>query len=210
MTTPPNQAPPSDLQRITTIGDSGCAVALTLLAASVRLPPTLAGKSLEASDLQPLLLDLGAVVMSFCVATVFWLSHWIYLRKVIRTTVPFLISNLAVLLCIVLLPLSTRALGAGPRSTVSAAIYAANLLATSLAELLFRRQASALSVPVGEIVPATRVPRNLASFYSLAVHSSALVAAFIDPWISLALWICAFLTPLIERFTNHLNASADR
>ena len=185
------------------------AVALTLLAVGVRLPPSLNGKSLEASDLQPLLLDMGAVAMSFCVASVFWLSHWVCLRKVIRTTVPFLISNLAVLLCFVLLPLSTRVLSAGPLSTVSAAIYGANLLATSLAALIFRRQALALSVPAGETVPATRVPRDLASFYSLTVHSSALVAAFFNPWISLALWFCAFMTPLIERFTIHLNASDD-
>ena len=209
MTATPNQAPPSDLQRITTIGDSVFAVALTLLAVGVRLPPSLNGKSLEASDLQPLLLDMGAVAMSFCVASVFWLSHWVCLRKVIRTTVPFLISNLAVLLCIVLLPLSTRVLSAGPLSTVSAAIYGANLLATSLAALIFRRQALALSVPAGETVQATRVPRDLASFYSLTVHSSALVAAFFNPWISLALWFCAFMTPLIERFTIHLNASDD-
>lgn len=206
MTPTPSHAAPTDLHRITTIGDSVFAVALTLLAVGVRLPPSLIGKSLEVSDLRPLLLDMGAVAMSFSVASVFWLSHWVYLRKVIRTTVPFLISNLAVLLCIILLPISTRLLSAGPLSTVSAAIYSANLLATSLAELLFRRQAVALWMPVGETVPQTRVPRNLASCYSLTVHSSALFAAFFDPRISLCLWLCAFLTPLIERFTKRLNA----
>lgn len=209
MTAIPNQALPSDLQRITTIGDSVFAVALTLLASGIRVPASLSGKSLEVSDLQPLLLDMGAVVMSFCVASVFWLSHWVHLRKALRSTMPFLISDLAVLLCIILLPLSTRVLSAGPLSTVSAAIYSANLLAASLALMNFRRQALTLSVPSGEAVPTTRAPRFLASVYSLTVHGLALVAAFFDPWISLALWICAFLTPLIERFTNRLNAGDD-
>ena len=210
MTPTPNPVPPSDLQRITTIGDSVFAVALTMLAVGIRLPPSLNGKSLGATDLQPLLLDMAAVAMSFCVASVFWLSHWVCLRKVIRSTVPFLISNLAVLLCIILLPLSTRLLSAGPLSKVSAAIYSTNLLATSLAALIFKRQTLALSVPAGETAPTTRFPRELASFYSLTAHSSALVAAFFNPWISLALWFCALLTPLIERLTNQLNASASR
>src|ERR1700712_5794726 len=90
---PPASHAPTDLQRITTIGDSVFAVALTLLAVGIRVPPELIGKSLTAADLVPMLSDMGAVVLSFCVASVFWLGHWLHLRQVIRTTVPFLIAN---------------------------------------------------------------------------------------------------------------------
>ncbi|MDB5818132.1 MAG: hypothetical protein JWQ11_1772 [Rhizobacter sp.] len=198
----------SDLQRITTIGDSVFAVALTLLAAGVRLPPDLMGKSLTAADLAPMLSDMSAVALSFCVASVFWLGHWVYLRKVVRTTVPFLVSNLAVLLCIILLPISTRILSAGPTSTASAAVYSANLLATSFAEMLFRRQAVAMSVPLGAPPPPPRVHRHLAPIIALGVHTGALVAAFIDPNISVWLWLSAFFIPGIEAWVHRKNRAA--
>jgi uncharacterized membrane protein len=199
---------PSDLHRITTIGDSVYAVALTLLAVGVRLPPELVGRSLTAADLVPLLTDMGAIALSFCIASVFWLSHWVHLRRAVRTTVPFLIANLAVLLCIVLLPISTRLLSAGPLSSASAAVYSANLLATSLALLVFRRQAALMSLPPGEVLPPTRVSPTLGSYYAVTTHSAALVAAFFQPHWSLGLWLLALATPFIEAWTRRVNAQA--
>lgn len=208
MTTPDPTAGkvPTDLQRITTIGDSVFAVALTLIAVGIRLPPELIGKSLTAADLVPLLNDMGAVVLSFCVASVIWLGHWVHLRKAVRTTVPFLIANLTVLLCIILLPISTRLLSAGPLSTASAVVYGVNLLATSLSEFVFRRLANVLALPEGQSLPPTRVPRELGSSYALTIHTSALVAAFFDPHWSVTLWLLAFGTPLIERWVQRVNA----
>ena len=208
MPTEPSAAPklPTDLHRITTIGDSVFAVALTLLAVGVRLPPELMGRHLTGADLRPLLSDMGAIALSFCVASVFWLSHWVHLRRAVRTAVPFLISNLAVLLCIVLLPISTRLLSAGPLSNASAAVYSTNLLATSLALLVFRRQAIRMSLPAGEAPPATRVSPTLGSYFALTIHSSALVAAFFQPYLSASLWLLAFTTPMIEAWTRRVNA----
>ena len=197
---------PTDLHRITTIGDSVFAVALTLLAVGVRLPPELLGKRLTGADLTPLLMDMGTVALSFCVASVIWLGHWVQLRRVTRTTVPFLIANLAVLLCIILLPMSTRLLSAGPLSTASAAVYSINLLATSLAVLVFRTQAAVLSRPEGAPPPRTRIWPALSSCFSLSLHSMALVAAFFDPRISVGLWLVAFSTPLVERWVQAVNA----
>jgi uncharacterized membrane protein len=197
---------PTDLHRIATIGDSVFAVALTLLAVGVRLPPDLIGRHLTGADLVPLLNDMGAIALSFCVASAFWLGHGVHLRRAVRTTVPFLIANLAVLLCIVLLPISTRLLSAGPLSTASAAVYSANLLATSLALLVFRRQAMRMSLPEGVAPPPTRIPQTLGSYFSLTIHSAALAAAFFKPHLSMSLWILAFTTPVFEAWVRRVNA----
>jgi len=197
---------PSDLHRITTIGDSVYAVALTLLAVGVRMPPDLVGRRLTGADLLPMLTDMGAIALSFCVASVFWLSHWVHLRRAVRTTVPFLIANLAVLLGIILLPISTRLLSAGPLSNASAAVYSANLLATSLALLVFRRQAALMSLPPGETPAPTRVSPTLGSYFALTAHSGALIAAFFNPHWSLSLWFLAFGTPLVEAWVRRVNS----
>lgn len=129
---------PSDLARITHVGDSVFAVALTLLAVGIRLPPELIGRHLTGADLLPMLSDIGGVALSLCIASIFWLNHSVHLKRAVRTTVPFLIACLAMLLCVVLLPISTKLLTAGPLSTPSAEVYSANLLAASVALLVFR------------------------------------------------------------------------
>jgi uncharacterized membrane protein len=116
-----------------------------------------------------------------------------------------LIANLVVLLGIILLPISTRILSAGPLSTTSSAVYSANLLATSVAEFFFRRLATQLSVPEGVALPASRVPRALGSCYAMTIHSCSLIAAFIHPWLSVVFWVLAFATPLIERRVYLIN-----
>lgn len=208
MSTEPSAAPklPTDLARITHIGDSVFAVALTLLAVGIRLPPDLIGRHLTGADLVPMLSDMGGVALSFCIASVFWLSHSVHLKRAVRTTVRFLVADLAVLLCIVLLPISTRLLTAGPLSTASAAVYSANLLAASIALFLFRRQAVLMSLPPGESPPPTRVPQNLGSYYALTIHCCALAAAFYRPYLAMTLWIFAFTTPLTEAWVRRMNA----
>ncbi|MEP7100328.1 MAG: TMEM175 family protein [Burkholderiales bacterium] len=210
MSTEPSALPklPTDLHRITTIGDSVFAVALTLMAVGMRLPPELIGRHLTFADLLPMLSDMGGIALSFCIASVFWLSYSVHLRRAVRTTVPFMIANLAVLLCIVLLPISTRLLSAGPLSTPSAAVYSANLLAASLALFVFRRQAVLMSLPPGEVPPPTRIPATLGSYYALTLHSCALVAAFYRPYLAVAVWLAAFTTPMVEAWVRRVNARA--
>ena len=72
---------PSDLQRLTTITDSVFAVSVTLLAYSVRVPQALIGKPITLPELVPFLADVGALVLSFCIASLFWLSHRRDLQK---------------------------------------------------------------------------------------------------------------------------------
>jgi hypothetical protein len=113
-----------------------------------------------------------------------------------------------VLLCITLLPISTRVLSAGPLSTSSVALYSANLLATSIAEFVFRRLAFSLSVPAGETLTPSRLPRTLSSYFAISVHSCAFIIAFFHPWASLSLWIVALTTPGIESWVHRVNARA--
>lgn len=183
-------------------------MALTLLAVGVRLPPELIGRHLTGADLVPLLQDMSAIALSFCVASAFWLSHSVHLRRAIRTTVPFLISNLAVLLCIVLLPISTRLLSAGPLSTASAAVYSGNLLATSLALLVFRRMAMRMSFPEGVVSPPISLSMRLVSYFAPTVHICALIAAFFHPRLSMWLWLMSFATPAVEAWGRRVSARA--
>lgn len=71
----------TDLARMARIGDSVFAVVVTLLAYRVRIPSREALTGGQLAPLQPFLTDLAAVVMSFIVASMFWIGHWRVFRR---------------------------------------------------------------------------------------------------------------------------------
>ncbi len=185
----------TDLARLARIADSVFAVVVTLLAYRVRLPSREALAALDGQALEPFLADLGAVVLSFLVAALFWMAHWRVFRLLRRADVGLVALHFAFLGALVLLPLSTSLMSnASGRSAAGPCAYSANLFLLAGAQTLFRARARRLQPEAFIGVRALLTPALLTLVFAVAA-----VAALASPWASRALWCASFLTPIVER-----------
>src|SRR5450631_1583603 len=127
----------TDLARIARIGDSVFAVTITLLAYRVRIPGHDALTSGELSSLLPFLRDLGAVMLSFFVASMFWVSHWRVFRLMRQSDIKFVALNLAFIGALILLPISTSLISAD-LTRIGTLAYSGNLFFAATAGLFLR------------------------------------------------------------------------
>lgn len=186
----PNEA---DLARISRIGDSVFAVTLTLLAYRVQIPSRDALMSGQIAPLAPFVRDLGALLLSFFVASVFWISHWRVFRRMRQCDIRFVALNLAFLGALILLPISTSLLS-NDMTRLGTLAYSANLLFGATASLFLRRHAR-------RIDPHAFGPGRLqlAPAISMALFAGACIASLYAPGAALFLWLCALVNPWIDR-----------
>lgn len=182
----------SDLVRIARIGDSVFAVTLTLLAYRVRIPSEAALLGGKLGPLLPFLSDLGAVVLSFFVASMFWLSRLRVFRRMQKSDITFVGLNLAFYGAMILLPISTSLLSADV-SALGRVVYSGNLFLASTFNLFLRRHARRIDPEA-----FGKGPLLLSPALSMLVFGSAAIVSLYSPTGAIVLWNCALLTPWID------------
>jgi uncharacterized membrane protein len=183
----------TELVRIARIGDSVFAVTLTLLAYRVRIPSHDEFISGKLAPLIPFLLDLWAVVLSFLVVSMFWISHWRVFRRMKHSDLKFVALNLAFLGTLTLLPISTSILSSNYGTRFGSLAFSASLFATATAGLFLRMHARRLDPQaLGRGHPL--LPPALAMF----VFGIAMIVSLQWPLAASALWWIALLTPIVE------------
>ncbi len=134
---------------------------------------------------------LSALVLSFIVAGVFWLSHHRRLAYAPEGDRPIVILNLLFLLSIILLPVTNGLYGSYRMSSAVAVLYGMHLtVIAALNALLWFLAIKRGSHP--EIM--------VTSLFPVAVFVCGTVAAFFSPAISQFFWFLAFAAPLVGRF----------
>ncbi len=118
-------------ERLAAFSDGVFAIAITLLV----LPLTEAEIHAEtlAADLAALVPKALTFALSFAVIGRFWLLHHGDLRHITRTDDPLLVLNLVFLFTIAFMPFPTALLGETSDSAAAAILYAATIMAASLA-----------------------------------------------------------------------------
>jgi len=183
----------TDLVRMARIGDSVFAVVITLLAYRVRIPGSEALIGGQVAPLVPFLTDVGAVVMSVFVASLFWIGHWRVFRRMQHADFNFVALNFAFLGTLILLPISTSVMSVAVGSLVGSLTYSANLFLAALAETFFRRHARRLDPQVFGSSRMLLTPLLLTLLFGSAAIVSLQWAAACP-----ALWSAAVLAPLVE------------
>lgn len=182
-----------DVRRMMLIGDSVFAVSITLLAHAVDVPKSLTGDALDTPEFRRFMVDVGGVVLSVVVASMFWLGHWRYLRNV-RTADPRLIvAHFAFLLGLILLPISTSFYVQNLFNGIATFVYGCNVLYESLAAILFRRCAI-LNTPGASRSLVHHVPQVIVT----ALFATSVAMAFHSPRHAQMLWYFALCTPFLE------------
>jgi uncharacterized membrane protein len=180
--------------RVEAFSDGVIAVAITLLALDLKVPPP--------SDTHSLAHSLGiqwpnyaAYVISFVTIGIIWINHHAMFRRLAKVDHTILFLNLVLLLAIVVLPFSTALMAEYLRASsgehLAAVVYGASLLVMAscfltLQRTILLRKTELLHETVTEPVRRAILRRNAAG---VVPYVLATLAAIITPYLTLA--ICA-------------------
>ncbi len=188
----PSSLPPLSSDRLASLSDTVFGVAMTLLATTlVPLTDRLTGSALEM--MRVLQEPLSAVVLSFAVSVVYWMSQHRRLSMTKLLTPWQLSLHLLFLFLIVLLPISTGLFARTGSTAASVPIYGGHLTLISAANL-------ALWIGVHRQVEAWAavVPAALA----LVFLGGAFAVGLVQPAAAQYLWYSAFAIPMLTRWAH--------
>jgi uncharacterized membrane protein len=192
---------PPDLQRLASLSDCVFAVAMTLLAFSVRIPDQGLDKTKLAGELIRMFWESSGLVLSFASAALFWIGHFRLLRSLSHASVGLIYLSLLQLFWIVLLPISTS-LFIRIQTRETTLIMGANLMLTALGGLLmwiysyraglFKPGAFTHPVWVELVGPV----------FPLLIFAISLPITFWNPAFGNKIWWGAFATPFLIHFVR--------
>jgi uncharacterized membrane protein len=192
----------ADLQRLASLSDCVFAVAMTLLAFSVRIPDQGLAPAKLPGELIRMWNEFSGLVLSYAIAAIFWVGHFRLLRSLSRATVGLIYLNLFQLFWIVVLPISTSLIRIEARATTI--VMEANLTLIALSALLMW----VYSYRTGLIEPGALTHPIAIEFivpvFPLLILTISLLVTFWNPNLGGNLLWGAFATP----FLSHLARTA--
>jgi uncharacterized membrane protein len=197
----------TDLQRLASLSDCVFAVAMTLLAFSVRLPEHGLDKSKLPGELVRMLWESSGLVVSFVSAAMFWIGHFRLLRSLTHTTVGLIYLSLLQLFWIVLLPISTSLfIRIQTKETIT--IMGANLTLIALCGLLMWIYSYRIGLfETGAITHPIAV-ELVGPVFPLLIFTISLIVTLWTPVLGDKLWWGAFATPFLVHLARRTRSAA--
>ncbi len=198
-----------ETSRLEAFSDGVIAVIITIMVLELKVPH---GADLHA--LAPSLPVIVAYVLSFVFTGIYWNNHHHLLHATERIDGRVMWANLHLLFWLSLVPFVTAWTGEHPGTPVPTATYGAVLLLSAVAYTLLQLAIVACNGGSGSTV-ARAVGGDWKGKASLAAYAAGIVAAFVLPWVSYALF-CAvavmWFVPdrRIERVEASRTGSEDR
>jgi|SRR5947199_239502 len=168
--------------RLEAFSDGVIAIIITIMVLELKVPP---GADLAA--LRPLIPVFLGYLLSFTFVGIYWNNHHHLLHAVQGVNGNILWANLFLLFCLSLVPFVTAWMGENHFSTIPVAIYGVVLLLCAIAFTILARllvahhgQDSTLAKAIGS---------DQKGKISLLLYAVAIPLAFVDPRISLAIYV---------------------
>lgn len=169
-------------ERMNAFTDGVIAILITILVLELRPP---GGHSFtDIADLKGRLL---VYVLSFVFVATYWANHHHLMQIVHRIDGRTLWANMFLLFCLSLTPVATAWLGEAGVESGPVAAYAIVLLACAIAYTLLTH--ALLSLHEVDSKLAQAIGSNVKGKVSLAAYCLALALAWVEPWVSIALFI---------------------
>lgn len=168
--------------RLNAFTDGVMAIVITIMVLELHVP---AAESIEA--IKPALPLLGAYALSFVNIGIFWSNHHHMMQAANKVDGRVLWANLSLLFWITLIPFVIRWIGEAGISAWPVATYGAVLIMTAIAYLLLERSLIAVEGSQSKVQAA--VGAKTKEWVSLTGYVIAVAAAFVSPWISVAIYI---------------------
>jgi len=168
--------------RMEAFSDGVIAIIITVMVLELRVP-----HGPELAALIPLIPVFLSYLLSFIFLGIYWNNHHHMLQAVKHVSGPVLWANLHLLFWLSLIPFVTGWMGENHFAAWPVALYGVVLLAAAIAYFILARvliaangKDSALAIAFG---------RDLKGKISPAICAAAIPLAFVNPWISCALYV---------------------
>ena len=198
----------ADLQRLASLSDCVFAVAMTLLAFSVRIPEQGLDREKLPGELVRMLRESYGLVLSFAITAMFWLGQVRLFHSLRQATVGLFYPTVLQLFWIVLLPISTS-LWTRIETRETVLVMGMNLALIALAGLmmwiycyckrLFESAAVGRSIAVG----------LAGHVFPLLVFAISLAVTLWTPVLGDKLWWGAFATPFLIHLAQGARSAAE-
>jgi len=186
--------------RLEAFSDGVIAVIITIIVLEFKVP--------EGTDLDSLLglaPTFFSYVLSFVFVAIYWNNHHHMLHTVQKVNGAMLWANMHLLFWLSLVPFATAWMAEHHFATLPTAVYGVLLLMSAIAFTIL--QGTVIRLHGRNSTLASAVGRDIKGKASILCYVAAIIAAFREPWISLALYVavaCIWLVPdrRIERAIN--------
>ena len=167
--------------RLEAFSDGVIAIIITIMVLELKVPH---GADLHAiTPLWPVFLSY---VLSFVIVGIYWNNHHHMLHAVKQVTGAVLWSNLHLLFWLSLLPVATGFMGENHFAPLPVALYGVDLLMCAVAYFILVHSLLASHGRDSEF--ARRVGADWKGKIPLPAYAAGIALAFIEPWISLAIY----------------------
>ncbi len=176
--------------RMEAFSDGVIAILITIMVLQLTVPH---GPNLQ--DLLPLAPIFLSYVLSFTFLGIYWNNHHHLLQAIAQVDGRVLWANLHLLFWLSLIPFVTGWMGENRFAALPVALYGVVFLLASVAYFILARVLVALHGR--NSILATALGRDFKGKISLAMNVVAIPLAFLNPWISFALYIIVAIVWLV-------------
>lgn len=167
--------------RLEAFSDGVIAIIITIMVLEMKVPH---GAYLDS--IAPLWPVFVSYVLSFIIVGIYWNNHHHMLHSVKHVTGAVLWSNLHLLFWLSLMPFATGWMGENHFAPLPVAVYGGVLLMSAIAYFLLVR--ALIAAHGGNSAFAARVGTDWKGRIPLLVYAAGIGLAFVNPWISIALY----------------------
>jgi uncharacterized membrane protein len=167
--------------RLTAFSDGVIAIIITIMVLELKVP-----HGADWAALKAVAPAFVSYVLSFVYLAIYWNNHHHLLHTVSRVDSLILWANANLLFWLSLVPAATAWMGENFLAPLPTAVYGVTLLLPAIAYYLLQR---AIVHQQGQhSVLASALGRDLKGKISPLLYAAAIVLAFVEPWLSIALY----------------------
>ena len=186
--------------RLEAFSDGVIAIIITIMVLELRIPH---GADWDA--LRPLVPVFLTYVLSFAYLGIYWNNHHHMLYMTDRINGKILWANMHLLFWLSLIPFTTGWMGENHFATLPTVVYGIVLLAAAIAYFILERLIIAEQGPDSKLKAA--MGRDIKGKISPLIYVAAIALAFVNQWISDALYVLVALMWLVpdRRIESRVN-----
>jgi uncharacterized membrane protein len=168
--------------RVEAFSDGVLAIVITIMVLELKAP-----HGVDLESLRPLIPVFLSYVLSFIYLGIYWNNHHHLFHTVRHVSAGILWANLHLLFWLSLFPISTAWVGENHVAPLPAAAYGCVLLAAAIAYFIL--QIAIVRSQGKTSILAEALGRDWKGKLSPVLYSAAIPLAFVDPWISNAIYM---------------------
>ena len=191
-----------DTTRLEAFSDAVIAIIMTIMVLELKIP-----HSADLESLKPLVPVFLSYVLSFVYLGIYWNNHHHMLQATHRVNGGILWANLHLLFWLSLVPFTTGWMGENHFASLPTAVYGMVLLCCAIAYTILQTTIVRNQTEEHRLL-AEAVGNDLKGKLSIVLYVVAVPLAFLNPWISDALYIAVAVMWLVpdRRIESRINS----